>query len=155
MRQFALRLSARATGWGDEDRRTRQSRDLADGWRRDRDDQSNLPAASFCDKRVALNRRIGEAGLPLIVPFHRTLCRPVDILAQCNAGWIATVDCGAATAPISMAHDRGVRLRVFVDNAGGPLRQRGQIDLVIAGGDRIDRRLRRRRVRGARALTSA
>ena len=97
---------------------------------------------------------------------------PVNILTHCNAGWLATVDWGTATAPIYMAHDRGVPVHVFVDetrprnqgaaltafelgqhgvphtviadNAGGHLMQHGRIDLCIVGADR-DHRARRRR----------
>jgi methylthioribose-1-phosphate isomerase len=72
-------------------------------------------AEAICDEDVALNRRIGEAGLPLIESLHRELGRPVNILTHCNAAWLAAVDWGAATAPIYMAHDRGVALRLFVD----------------------------------------
>jgi methylthioribose-1-phosphate isomerase len=125
-------------------------------------------AIAFCDEDVALNRRIGEAGLPLIESLYRERGRPVNILTHCNAGWLATVDWGTATAPIYMAHDRGIPLRVFVDetrprnqgaaltafelgqhgvpytvivdNAGGHLMQRGQIDLVIVGVDRVTAR---------------
>ena len=125
-------------------------------------------AIAICDEDVALNRRIGEAGLPLIEALHRKLGRPVAILTHCNAGWLATVDWGTATAPIYMAHDRGVPLQVFVDetrprnqgaaltafelgqhgvphvvvvdNAGGHLMQRGMIDMVIVGADRVTAR---------------
>jgi methylthioribose-1-phosphate isomerase len=89
---------------------------------------------------------------------------PVNILTHCNAGWLATVDWGTATAPIYMAHDEGVPVHVWVDetrprnqgaaltawelgrhgiahtvivdNAGGHLMQRGDVDLVIVGSDR-------------------
>ena len=125
-------------------------------------------AEALCDEDVALNRRIGEAGLPLIEALRRKLGRRVNILTHCNAGWLATVDWGTATAPIYMAYDRGVPLRVFVDetrprnqgaaltafelgqhgvphtvivdNAGGHLMQRGQVDLVIVGADRVTAR---------------
>jgi len=125
-------------------------------------------AAAICDEDVALNRRIGEAGLPLIEALHRKLGRPVNILTHCNAGWLATVDWGTATAPIYMAHDRGVPLRVLidetrprnqgaaltafelgqhgvphaviVDNAGGHLMQRGLVDMVVVGADRVTAR---------------
>jgi methylthioribose-1-phosphate isomerase len=125
-------------------------------------------AAAICDEDVALNRRIGEAGLPLIEALHRKLARPINILTHCNAGWLATVDWGTATAPIYMAHDRGVPLRVFVDetrprnqgaaltafelgqhgvpytvivdNAGGHLMQRGLVDMVVVGADRVTAR---------------
>ena len=88
----------------------------------------------------------------------------LNILTHCNAGWLATVDWGTATAPIYMAHDAGIDLHVFVDetrprnqgaaltawelaqhgvphtlivdNAGGRLMQCGDIDCVIVGTDR-------------------
>ena len=90
------------------------------------------------------------------------------MLTHCNAGWLATVDWGTATAPIYMAHDRGVPVHVYVDetrprnqgasltafelgqhgvphtliadNAGGHLMQHGKIDLCIVGADRITAR---------------
>jgi methylthioribose-1-phosphate isomerase len=125
-------------------------------------------AGEFCDEDVALNRRIGEAGLPLIEAVHRERGRTVNILTHCNAGWLATVDWGTATAPIYMAHDRGIPVHVFVDetrprnqgasltafelgqhgvphtiiadNAGGHLMQHGHIDMAIVGADRITAR---------------
>jgi len=91
----------------------------------------------------------------------------VRVLTHCNAGWIATVDWGTALAPIYMAHDAGIDVQVWVDetrprnqgaaltawelgshgvghavisdNAGGHLMQRGQVDLVIVGTDRVTR----------------
>ena len=122
-------------------------------------------AAAICDEDVAACRRIGEAGLPLIEAAHRSSGKPVNILTHCNAGWLATVDWGTATAPIYTAHDRGVPVHVFVDetrprnqgaaltayelgqhgvphtiiadNAGGHLMQHGEIDLCIVGADRV------------------
>jgi len=124
-------------------------------------------AEALCDEDVALNRRIREANPPLVVSLSRERGRPANILARRNAGWLATVDWGAATAPIDMAYDRGVPLRVFVDetrprnqggalaalahgqhsapqtvivdNAGGDLMQRDQIDRVIVEADRAPR----------------
>ncbi len=88
----------------------------------------------------------------------------VNVLTHCNAGWLATVDVGTATAPIYAAHDAGIPLHVWVDetrprnqgasltawelghhgvphtviadNAGGHLMQHGEVDLVIVGTDR-------------------
>ncbi|MGO8798410.1 MAG: S-methyl-5-thioribose-1-phosphate isomerase, partial [Roseiarcus sp.] len=130
-----------------------------------RADAAWLRAGEICDEDVALCQRIGQAGLPLIEAIHRRHSRPVNILTHCNAGWLATVDWGTATAPIYMAHDLGVPVHVFVDetrprnqgaaltafelgqhgvphtivvdNAGGHLMQHGEIDLVIVGADRI------------------
>ena len=125
-------------------------------------------AAEICEEDVALNRSIGEAGFPLIEAAYRRHGRVVNVLTHCNAGWLATVDWGTATAPIYAAHDRGVPVHVFVDetrprnqgaaltayelgqhgvphtliadNAGGHLMQHGQIDLCIVGADRITSR---------------
>jgi methylthioribose-1-phosphate isomerase len=125
-------------------------------------------AAAICEEDVENCRRIGAAGLPLIEDIHRSMRRPVNILTHCNAGWLATVDWGTATAPIYMAHDAGIPLHVLVDetrprnqgaaltafelgqhgvphaiivdNAGGHLMQHGRVDLVIVGADRVSAR---------------
>lgn len=123
-------------------------------------------AAALCDEDVAINRAIGTHGLTLIeeIAARKKPGEPVNVLTHCNAGWLATVDWGTATAPIYMAHDKGIAVnvwvdetrprnqggfltawelhhhgvphRVIVDNAGGHLMQRGQVDLVITGTDR-------------------
>jgi methylthioribose-1-phosphate isomerase len=115
----------------------------------------------MCDEDVALCEAIGRHGLALI---ERARKRPVNILTHCNAGWLACVDWGTALAPIYMAHDAGIPVHVWVDetrprnqgaaltawelrghgvphtvivdNAGGHLMQRGQVDLCIVGTDR-------------------
>jgi len=125
-------------------------------------------AGEICEEDVALNLRIGEAGFALIEAAHRASGGIVNILTHCNAGWLATVDWGTATAPIYLAHDRGVPVHVFVDetrprnqgasltafelgehgvphtliadNAGGHLMQHGRIDMCIVGADRITAR---------------
>jgi methylthioribose-1-phosphate isomerase len=120
-------------------------------------------AATIANEDVAINRALGEHGAALIrraSPGNR----PVNILTHCNAGWLATVDIGTATAPIYAAHDAGIPLHVWVDetrprnqgasltawelgrhgvphtvvvdNAGGHLMQHGQVDLCIVGTDR-------------------
>lgn len=123
-------------------------------------------ADAICDEDVALNRAIGEHGLALLRELHaRHPARPLRILTHCNPGWLATVDYGTATAPIYMAHDAGLPLHVWVDetrprnqgalltafelaghgvphavvtdNAGGLLMQRGEVDLVLVGTDRV------------------
>jgi methylthioribose-1-phosphate isomerase len=124
-------------------------------------------AAALCDEDVAINEAIGRAGLEILKDLAaRNPDRPLNILTHCNAGWLATVDWGTATAPLYMAHDRGIPLHVWVDetrprnqgaltalelaghgvphsyivdNAGGLLMQRGQVDLVIVGTDRVTR----------------
>lgn len=123
-------------------------------------------AIEICDEDVGLNRGIAAAGLPLIqaAAVQKAAGERVNILTHCNAGWLATVDLGTATAPIYAAHDSGVPVHVWVDetrprnqgasltawellnhgvphtviadNAGGHLMQRGDVDLVIVGTDR-------------------
>ncbi len=123
-------------------------------------------AVEICDEDVALNRGIAAAGLPLIraILARKPAGARVNILTHCNAGWLATVDIGTATAPIYAAHDAGIPIHVWVDetrprnqgasltawellnhgvphtviadNAGGHLMQHGQVDLVIVGTDR-------------------
>jgi methylthioribose-1-phosphate isomerase len=123
-------------------------------------------ALEICDEDVAINRGIATAGLPLIeaIATRRKPGEPVNVLTHCNAGWLATVDIGTATAPIYAAHDAGIPIHVWVDetrprnqgasltawellnhgvphtviadNAGGRLMQEGRVDLVLVGTDR-------------------
>jgi methylthioribose-1-phosphate isomerase len=117
----------------------------------------------ICDEDVALNQAIGRHGLELLKALE-VRDRPIQILTHCNAGWLATVDVGTATAPIYAAHDAGIKLHVWVDetrprnqgasltawelgqhgvphtviadNTGGHLMQHGKVDLCIVGTDR-------------------
>ena len=123
-------------------------------------------ALEICDEDVALNRGIAAAGLPLLraIAARKPPGSRINLLTHCNAGWLATVDIGTATAPIYAAHDAGLAVHVWVDetrprnqgasltawellnhgvphtviadNAGGHLMQHGQVDLVIVGTDR-------------------
>jgi methylthioribose-1-phosphate isomerase len=123
-------------------------------------------AAEICEEDVAINAAIGKHGLKLIeeAAKGKKTGEPVNVLTHCNAGWLATVDWGTATAPIYMAHDAGIPVHVWVDetrprnqgasltawelqnhgvrhtviadNAGGHLMQHGQVDLCIVGTDR-------------------
>ena len=124
-------------------------------------------AAEICDEDVAINQAIGRNGLPLIeaIVARKKPGEPVNVLTHCNAGWLATVDVGTATAPIYLAHDKGIAVHVFADetrprnqgasltawelgqhgvphtliadNTGGHLMQHGLVDLVIVGTDRV------------------
>jgi methylthioribose-1-phosphate isomerase len=124
-------------------------------------------AEKICEEDIAACRAIGEYGLPLIAAIAAARPGPVNILTHCNAGWLAFVDVGSATAPIYAAHDAGIPVHVWVDetrprnqgarltawelaahgvphtlitdNAGGHLMQRGHVDLVITGADRVTR----------------
>jgi len=124
-------------------------------------------AAEICEQDIAINTAIGRHGLPLIEAIARSKKpgEPVNVLTHCNAGWLAAVDVGTATAPIYLAHDKGIGLHVFADetrprnqgasltawelgqhgvphtviadNTGGHLMQHGLVDLVIVGTDRV------------------
>src|SRR5215469_1343555 len=124
-------------------------------------------AAEICDEDVAINAAIGRNGLPLIeaVAARKKPGERVNVLTHCNAGWLATVDVGTATAAIYLAHDNGLAVHVFADetrprnqgasltawelgqhgvphtviadNTGGHLMQHGLVDLVIVGTDRV------------------
>ena len=123
-------------------------------------------AAGICDEDVEICASLGEHGQAVIEGIWEAKGRPkqVNILTHCNAGWLATVDWGTALAPIYKAHDAGIPVHVWVDetrprnqgagltcwelgqhgvahtlivdNAGGHLMQRGQVDLCITGTDR-------------------
>src|SRR6202051_458317 len=124
-------------------------------------------AAEICDEDVAINSAIGRNGLPLIeaIAARKKPGERVNVLTHCNAGWLAAVDVGTATAPIYLAHDNGIPIHVFADetrprnqgasltawelgrhgvahtviadNTGGHLMQHGAVDLVIVGTDRV------------------
>ncbi len=124
-------------------------------------------AAEICDEDVAINTAIGRNGLPLIeaIASRKKPGERVNVLTHCNAGWLAAVDVGTATAPIYLAHDKGIPIHVFADetrprnqgasltawelgrhgvphtviadNTGGHLMQHGAVDLVIVGTDRV------------------
>ncbi|NOQ25337.1 MAG: S-methyl-5-thioribose-1-phosphate isomerase [Bacteroidales bacterium] len=110
-------------------------------------------------------RLIGENGFPLIEKISKAKKGDtVNILTHCNAGWLACVDYGTATAPIYLAHEKGIKIHVWVDetrprnqgarltafemdqqgiphtviadNTGGLLMQKGMVDMVIVGSDR-------------------
>jgi len=133
---------------------------------RKRADAAYARAAAICDEDVAICRAIGDHGVALIRDIWEKTgkSRPVNVLTHCNAGWLATVDWGTATAPIYVAHEQdipvhvwvdetrprnqgasltawelgghGVAHTVIVDNAGGHLMQTGRVDMVITGTDR-------------------
>ena len=124
-------------------------------------------AGGIAEEDVAINRQIGRHGLALIEAIAATKKpgEPVNILTHCNAGWLATVDWGTATAPIYLAHDRQLAVHVWVDetrprnqgasltawelghhgvphtvipdNTGGHLMQHRMVDLAIVGTDRV------------------
>ena len=114
-------------------------------------------AEEFASEDVRHCEAIGRHGAKLIR-------NGMKILTHCNAGWLACVDIGTATAPMYAAQAQGKKFHVFcdetrprsqgatltawelaqqkishqviADNAAGHLMQRGEIDLVIVGSDR-------------------
>jgi methylthioribose-1-phosphate isomerase len=135
-----------------------------------RADAAYARAAEICDEDVAINQAIGRAGLAIInaIAAGKKTGETINILTHCNAGWLATVDWGTATAPIYMAHEAGLPVHVWVDetrprnqgasltawelghhgvphtviadNTGGHLMQHGLVDMVIVGTDRTTAR---------------
>lgn len=145
-------------------------------WRsacRGADQREKLVLARSAAEKIAADsleqcRLIGEQGLELIRSISKKKKgKTVNILTHCNAGWLACIDYGTATAPIYAAHDEGIKLHVWVDetrprnqgasltayelgqhgiphtvivdNTGGHLMQHGMVDLVIVGSDRTTR----------------
>lgn len=126
--------------------------------------QALKKAHSLKTEEIEFSERIGEFGLELIQKIYNEKGGTVNILTHCNAGWLACIDWGTATAPIYKAHIKGIPVHVWVDetrprnqgarltafelgeegvphtvipdNTGGHLMQHGMVDLVIVGSDR-------------------
>src|SRR5213593_2181298 len=114
-------------------------------------------AERFAEENISHCEAIGRHGAKLIR-------NGMNVLTHCNAGWLAFVDVGSATAPMYAAQAQGRRFHVYcdetrprsqgatltawelaqqkishqviADSAAGHLMQRGEIDLVIVGSDR-------------------
>jgi methylthioribose-1-phosphate isomerase len=128
-------------------------------------DAARREADRIAQEEVERCRHIGEHGARLIADISRRKAdRTVNILTHCNAGWLACVEWGTATAPIYVAQELGADVHVWVDetrplnqgarltawelgragikhtvvtdNAGGHLMQHGMVDIVIVGTDR-------------------
>ncbi len=126
--------------------------------------RARAEADGIADEDAAASQAIGRFGVELIREIHQRTGRTVNVLTHCNAGWLAFVDEGTATAPIYAAHEAGIPVHVWVDetrpvnqgarltawelgqagvphtvivdNAGGHLMQHGLVDIVIVGSDR-------------------
>jgi len=133
-----------------------------------RRDAAWAAADAIAEDDVQVNRAIGEHGLALLRRIAASRPGPVRVLTHCNAGWLATVDWGTATAPLYLGHQEGLDVHVWVDetrprnqgasltawelgqagvphtlvadNAGGHLMQHGLVDIVIVGCDRVTAR---------------
>lgn len=122
-------------------------------------------AQTIADEDAEFCRRLGQHGKAIIEKISKKKRgKPVNILTHCNAGWLAFVDYGSATAPVYAAHDDGIAVHVWVDetrprnqgarltawelgqhgvphtviadNVGGHLMQHDMVDIVIVGTDR-------------------
>jgi methylthioribose-1-phosphate isomerase len=122
-------------------------------------------AGEIAEEEASNCKKIGEHGLTLIKEIdRRDTTGPINILTHCNAGWLACVEYGTATAPIYTAVENGMDIHVWVDetrplnqgarltawelgkygvnhtvitdNAGGHLMQHNMVDMVIVGTDR-------------------
>jgi len=130
-------------------------------------DAIRAEASAICDEDIEICLGIGRHGLPLLEDIAAAKDGPVNVLTHCNAGALATINWGTATAPIYLAHDAGLDVHVWVDetrprnqgadltawelaehgvphtlivdNAGGHLMQHGHVDIVITGTDRTTR----------------
>jgi methylthioribose-1-phosphate isomerase len=132
----------------------------------DRVPMARVGAEMIAHEDAAACQSIGQHGLSLIQTIAaRKPGQVVNILTHCNAGWLAFVDHGSATAPIYAAQAAGIPVHVWVDetrprnqgarltawelaeqgvphtviadNTGGHLMQHGLVDLVITGADRV------------------
>ena len=132
-----------------------------------RADAAYARADAIAEDDIVINQGIARNGLSLIeaIAARKKPGEVVNLLTHCNAGWLATVDWGTATAPIYLAHDNGFKIHVWVDetrprnqgasltawelghhgvphtvipdNTGGHLMQHGMVDLVVVGTDRV------------------
>jgi methylthioribose-1-phosphate isomerase len=131
---------------------------------------AQINAALECSRAIRQDEinnslNIGLNGVEFIEDIYSRTCKPVNILTHCNAGWLATIDYGTALAPIYVAQERNIPVRLWIDetrprnqgskltaweayhqkldyklisdNAGGQLMRDGKIDMVIVGADRI------------------
>ena len=124
-------------------------------------------AAEIADEDVAICSAIGDNGMPLIAEHwaRHGKVRPVNVLTHCNAGALATGGIGTATAPMYVAHEKGLAFKVYADetrpllqgarlttfelqeagidvtlicdNMAAQVMREGKIGMVITGADRI------------------
>jgi methylthioribose-1-phosphate isomerase len=147
---------------------TRINERISDVSDEDLRDVIRADAEAICDEDIAICLGIGRHGLTLLDEISRRKNGDtVNILTHCNAGALATINWGTATAPVYLAHQEGLDVHVWVDetrprnqgsqltawelaqnnvphtlivdNAGGHLMQNGQVDIVITGTDRTTR----------------
>jgi methylthioribose-1-phosphate isomerase len=123
-------------------------------------------ALQISEDDVAANAALGRCAQPLLEKgLAAKTDKTLNVMTHCNAGWLATVDWGTALSPVYQAHENGMKVHVWVsetrprnqgasltawelgqhqvphtlivDNAAGHLIQRGLVDLIIVGADRV------------------
>jgi methylthioribose-1-phosphate isomerase len=132
-----------------------------------RADAAWIEADAIASEDIAINHSIGEHGLSLLRTIAQRRPGPISVMTHCNAGALATCGWGTATAPLFRAHAEGLALHVwvsetrprmqgasltaweldqrgiphtlFTDGASGLLMQRGDVDVVFVGADRVAR----------------
>ncbi len=72
-------------------------------------------ANSVKQKEIEYSEKIGDFGIEIIEEIYRKKKSTVNILTHCNAGWLACIDWGTATAPVYKAHLKGIPVHVWVD----------------------------------------
>lgn len=115
-------------------------------------------ATEIREEDIKVCKSIGEHGLELLKDG-------MGILTHCNAGSLATVKYGTATAPMYLAHEAGMNIKVFADetrpllqgarlttfelNASGidttlicdnmsqTVMRQGKVDIIFVGCDRV------------------
>lgn len=115
-------------------------------------------AVNIRNEDIGVCRRIGENALGLVKPGD-------GLLTHCNAGRLAAVKYGTATAPMYLGHEKGYKFRIYVDetrpllqgarltafelqeagmdvtlicdNMSGTVMQKGLVDAVFVGCDRV------------------
>ena len=133
----------------------------------ERADAAWTEADAIAAEDIGINFAIGEHGLALLRGIAQRRPGPIAVMTHCNAGALATCGWGTATAPLFRAHAEGLALHVwvsetrprmqganltaweldqrgiphtlFADSASGLLMQRGDVDVVLVGADRVAR----------------
>jgi methylthioribose-1-phosphate isomerase len=131
----------------------------------ERADAAWREADLLCAEDTAINHAIGVHGLALLRDIAARKPGPVNVMTHCNAGALAATGWGTATAPMFLAHNEGLPLHVWVsetrprlqganltawemsqrrlpytlfpDAASALLMQRGDVDVIIVGADRV------------------
>ena len=126
-----------------------------------------VEADAIAAEDIGINFAIGEHGLALLRGIAQRRPGPIAVMTHCNAGALATCGWGTALAPLFRAHAEGLALHVwvsetrprmqgasltaweldqrgiphtlFTDGASGLLMQRGDVDVVFVGADRVAR----------------